>query len=94
MRLICPWCGERDAGEFTYRGDASAKRPAIDSDSIEDHAHYVFDRRNPAGDHRETWHHTGGCRGFVVVTRNTLTHKVSICEPVGPFADSLSAEAK
>lgn len=93
MRLTCPWCGTRDAGEFTYRGDATVKRPPIDSDSIEDHQHYVFDRRNPAGEHREIWHHAGGCRGHVVVTRNTITHEVVDCAPVGPWAKKLVKEA-
>ncbi len=27
MRLPCPYCGERDAQEFVYRGDASPQRP-------------------------------------------------------------------
>ena len=27
MRINCPYCGERDASEFTYLGDADLKRP-------------------------------------------------------------------
>lgn len=90
MRLTCPWCGERDAGEFTYRGDATVTRPDIDNTSIADHQAYVFDRENMAGIHHEIWQHTGGCRGHVRVTRNTLTHIVSSCRPVGPWAESVA----
>ena len=27
MRIDCPHCGERDAREFTYLGDATVRRP-------------------------------------------------------------------
>ena len=90
MRLICPWCGERDAGEFTYKGDATAQRPSIDNTSIDAHAAYVFDRENPAGDHREMWQHTGGCRAHVEVIRNTITHEVKSHQPMGPWKDDLA----
>ena len=93
MRLICPWCGERDAGEFTYKGDATAKRPPIDNTSIKDHANYVYDRKNIAGDHREMWQHTGGCRAHVEVLRNTLTHDVKSHKPMGPFKEALGKGA-
>ena len=32
---------------------------------------------NPAGDHKEIWQHSGGCRAHLAVVRNTLTHKIS-----------------
>ncbi|TIP23390.1 MAG: sarcosine oxidase subunit delta, partial [Mesorhizobium sp.] len=28
MRIVCPFCGERELGEFTYLGDAKPLRPA------------------------------------------------------------------
>jgi len=93
MRITCPFCGERDHQEFTYRGDASVQRPAIENDSMEDHAAYVFDRMNPDGDHRELWNHTSGCRMHVVVTRNTVTHKITSCEPVGPWTKALGGKS-
>ena len=31
MRITCPYCGERALEEFTYRGDATVRRP----DSLE-----------------------------------------------------------
>ena len=93
MRLTCPFCGERDQQEFTYRGDASAKRPSIDNESIEDHAAYVFDRANPDGEHRELWNHTSGCRMHLVVTRNTITHEIRSCVPLGPWAQVLGGKS-
>ncbi|MEL6503759.1 MAG: sarcosine oxidase subunit delta [Pseudomonadota bacterium] len=94
MIITCPYCGARSHSEFTYRGDATAVRPTMDNTSIEDHAAYVFDRKNPAGLHRELWNHTGGCRMHVVVTRDTVTHEVVSCEPIGPFAEQLKKDAE
>ena len=93
MRLICPWCGERDAGEFTYRGDATATRPVIGEDVLDDHLAYIYDRKNSAGDHDEIWQHTGGCRTHMQVTRNTVTHAITEQKPLGPWADQIAAGA-
>lgn len=90
MRLTCAWCGLRDAGEFTYKGDAKAVRPTIDDLSEEAHLAYIFDRDNPAGPHEEVWQHTGGCRSHIKVSRNTVTHEVLSCAPLGPWSDRLS----
>jgi sarcosine oxidase subunit delta len=72
MRLPCPFCGERDAAEFVYRGDAAPRRPDGD-DGVFD---YVYVRENPAGRLREHWYHAQGCRTWIVVTRDTLTHEI------------------
>jgi len=34
-------------------------------------------RDNPSGNHQELWYHGGGCRSWLVVTRNTRTHEIS-----------------
>ena len=93
MIFTCPFCGPRAHDEFTYRGDADAKRPAIGSGDTDGVRAFIFDRANPAGPHREIWNHTGGCRTHLVVTRDTVSHDVLACEPVGPFADHLKGEA-
>jgi heterotetrameric sarcosine oxidase delta subunit len=72
MRLTCPYCGERDAAEFVYRGDAAPTRPQSE-DGVFD---YVYLRENPAGPLREHWYHAQGCRNWIVVTRDTLTHAI------------------
>ncbi|WP_174273105.1 sarcosine oxidase subunit delta [Sphingomonas bacterium] len=72
MRIPCPFCGERDAQEFVYRGDAAPQRPTDDSDFHE----YVYVRKNPAGQLSEHWYHAQGCRNWIIVTRDTQSHEI------------------
>ena len=77
MRLPCPLCDERDSGEFVYRGDATVVRPDPGAPGARGAFHeFVHLRDNPAGWHKEHWYHEGGCRSWIVVERNTLTHEV------------------
>jgi len=77
MRIRCPFCGERDVNEFAYLGDAEFKRP---DPSVAGAAARFFEavylRDNPAGPHNELWYHTSGCRSWLRVTRDTLTHEI------------------
>ncbi|MBI1383581.1 MAG: sarcosine oxidase subunit delta [Rhizobiales bacterium] len=75
MLIDCPHCGPRSNEEFTAKGDATAKLPAGDA-GPEAHYRHVFVRDNPRGRHEEFWHHTGGCRCWLVVTRDTVTHEI------------------
>jgi heterotetrameric sarcosine oxidase delta subunit len=79
IRLNCPVCGTRDENEFTYGGDATVTRPAMDEARTGPWLDYVFMRDNPRGAHREYWHHVQGCRQWLVVERDTLTHVVGTC---------------
>ncbi|HKF70436.1 MAG TPA: sarcosine oxidase subunit delta [Stellaceae bacterium] len=85
MLIECPWCGPRGHVEFTYAGDATIKRPAADAGEAA-FADYVYLRDNRRGPHRELWHHTGGCRRFVEVQRNTLTHEIAATSAPGAGA--------
>ena len=76
MRIPCPFCGDRDAAEFAYRGDAAPLRPEADADGIA-FFDYVYLRDNPAGAIDEHWYHAQGCRNWIVVTRDTRTHAIS-----------------
>jgi methylglutamate dehydrogenase subunit B len=78
MRLTCPYCGDRDAGEFVHRGDAAPTRPE-NGGADEDAAMfaYVYLRDNPAGPITEHWYHAAGCRRWLTVTRDTVTHTVT-----------------
>lgn len=79
MRLTCPNCGERDSREFAYKGAAKLlERPKGDAGVAAFHD-YVNIRDNPAGPLRELWHHELGCRVWLVVTRNTVTHEILGC---------------
>lgn len=80
MRIVCPFCGERELGEFTYLGDAKPVRPVADA-SEDEVFDYVYLRDNVAGQTSEHWYHGGGCRAWLKVTRNTLTHEISAVEP-------------
>lgn len=73
MRIPCPYCGERGAEEFVYRGDAAPVRPSDDAGFAE----YVYLRVNPAGPIDEHWYHAQGCRNWLVVTRDTRTHAIA-----------------
>lgn len=77
-RIDCPWCGKRDEAEFQYRGDATVKRPPFEASEAA-FFKYVYERENPKGWHTEWWHHVGGCRKWVKVVRNTLTHEIAAC---------------
>lgn len=85
MQIPCPFCGSRDVREFTYFGDASRAIPAL-SDGFDVWAEYVWSRENPRGRHSEHWQHTHGCRQFLRVARDTLTHEIFGAELSGPFA--------
>ena len=77
MRIPCPFCGPRGNEEFTYLGDANVRRPdPAAPDAVRVFHDYVYLRDNPSGLHRELWYH-GGCRKWLVVTRNTRTHAIN-----------------
>jgi methylglutamate dehydrogenase subunit B len=77
MLIPCPHCGTRPVEEFTFLGDATPLRPAsYDPATMEQWFDYVYLRDNPRGVYREYVHHSGGCRCWLVVTRNTETHDV------------------
>lgn len=74
MRIDCPYCGSRDSGEFVYRGDAAPVRPeASDAAAFID---YVYLRDNPAGWIDEHWYHAHGCRQWLTVRRDTVSHQI------------------
>ena len=77
MRIDCPWCGTRPLHEFTYGGDASTTRPKESEDEdLRAWMEHVYLRDNPAGLHNEYWQHVAGCRSWLVVTRDTTTHRI------------------
>jgi sarcosine oxidase subunit delta len=83
MRIPCCHCGPRGNEEFSYLGDATMVRPDGDPARESDGAlwtNYVYLRDNPAGVHRELWQHVGGCRAWLVVTRNVRTHEIITVE--------------
>jgi methylglutamate dehydrogenase subunit B len=76
MLIRCPHCGARDVTEFTYGGAAGMERPDPASAGEAQWNDYVYMRDNPRGVHDELWQHSSGCRRWIAVRRNTLTHDV------------------
>jgi len=92
IRIPCPFCGERDHSEFTYGGDASIVYPPLDAPA-EDWHEAVFQRENPRGMQPETWHHLSGCRMWLVVERDTMTHEIRSVRPAhGGMAKAMEAK--
>lgn len=73
--ITCPHCGVRPKEEFTIRGDASPVRPDPQAKFAAWDA-YVHLRDNVRGRMAEHWQHSGGCRRWLVVERDTFTHEV------------------
>lgn len=81
MKLHCPHCGERPENEFTYGGDATVTRPVeFTEESRGDWMNYVYYRDNPRGMHTEFWYHSSGCRAWLKVQRDTMTHEIHSVE--------------
>nr|WP_316655515.1 sarcosine oxidase subunit delta [uncultured Gellertiella sp.] len=89
--IPCPHCGMRPKEEFSIRGDASPKRPAP-SAPVEAFQAYVFLRDNPKGRTREYWHHAFGCRRWLVVERDTMSHEVYAVRDAAQLSSPEAAE--
>ncbi|MCW5716068.1 MAG: sarcosine oxidase subunit delta [Bauldia sp.] len=76
MRILCPYCGERDAHEFSIRGEAPMTRPVVIGVPMAEAVAALHDRRNPPGRTREFWYHGAGCRSWLLVDRDLRTHEV------------------
>lgn len=72
--IPCPHCGLRPKEEFAIKG-AALPRPEPDADAGIWFDH-VYLRDNPRGPYEEYWHHTSGCRRWLVVARDTATHEI------------------
>lgn len=71
--IHCPHCGVRPKEEFVIRG-AALHRPDAEA-TFDAWFRYVYLRENPRGALDEHWHHSGGCRRWLIVTRDALTHE-------------------
>ena len=88
LRITCPFCGARDHSEFAYEGDATVKYPDLAAGEAE-WFEAVYLRENPRGPHLEYWQHVQGCRAYLIVERDTLTHEIKSVR----FAHGAMAEA-
>ena len=81
IRIPCPTCGVRDYSEFAYGGDATVVRPDPANTDEGAWTDYVYLRDNPRGRHREYWQHVHGCRQWLIVDRDTVTHEIFRVSP-------------
>ncbi|QAX28770.1 sarcosine oxidase subunit delta [Leisingera sp. NJS204] len=82
-RISCPFCGPRDHAEFSYGGDGSITYPALEA-PMQDWHDAVFLRENICGWQVETWQHLHGCRMWLKVERDTMTHEIRSVAPAHP----------
>jgi sarcosine oxidase subunit delta len=93
LNIECPWCGPRDEEEFVCGGQAHIERPATPSDTSDTvWADYQFNRTNPAGDHKERWCHSFGCRQWFNLVRHTITHDILSVYKMGEQAPLLETK--
>ena len=55
---------------------AAVKRPDPATVSDAEWAAYIYLRDNPKGPHVELWQHHAGCRAWIKVARDTMTHEI------------------
>ena len=94
MRIDCPYCGSRDAREFTVHGSGElARRPDPNApDALEKFVAYLHDRDNQAGMVRELWFHGAGCHSWLVLTRDNRTHHIEKVEAVRTLSREAEAQ--
>ena len=93
--INCPHCGQRTTDEFYIKGDASKQRPDTIGDGTMDTWHdYVHIRDNVRGRMAEHWHHTGGCRQWLVVERDTVSHEIYAVTPASSWKESSTQAAR
>ena len=78
-----PWAGRQPDSPRTRQyienrslrssGKLPADPGAVSDDAWLDH---VYLRDNPRGPHWEWWHHSAGCRAWIKVKRDTMTHEI------------------
>jgi len=91
LRIVCPYCGERDQVEYVYAGDATTGMPELADPDLDRWTDWVFLRDNPQGAHHEYWQHTHGCRQWLRVVRDTVTHEISAVTPAREAAGTQGA---
>ncbi len=84
MQITCPHCGPRAQAEFVYERTVDSV-VTLDM-SPQDAMQALYARTNPRGPDEEIWRHTFGCRAWLVLTRNRVTHEISAVRGTGPEA--------
>ena len=76
MLLInCPHCGPRAQAEFTFERPVETIVP-IDA-STDAALQQLYTRTNSRGTSAELWRHSQGCRAWLRIERDTVTHVIA-----------------
>ena len=78
--IPCPHCGPRNEDEFVCWSEAVPRPPDPAALSDADWSDHVYNHANPKGWVREQWWHGRGCRRWIIVEHNMLTHEVAGAE--------------
>lgn len=77
LKINCPFCGPRDEREFDYCGPYRDRRPEdVNSLATTEFLNYLIVPENPEGEVKEFWWHRRGCSEWLLVVRDTRTHKI------------------
>lgn len=77
LQINCPLCGPRNENEFINGGNAEKRRPISPSDLTDkEWTNYLYTAPNTRGWIRENWWHVRGCRRWIQMERNTVTHEM------------------
>ena len=75
QQFTCPFCGERPEIEFVYVRSLESV-PSQVSAGVKQELARIYYRANPRGPSRELWQHAFGCRSWLAIERDTVTHAV------------------
>ncbi|MEY2884204.1 MAG: Sarcosine oxidase, delta subunit [Pseudomonadota bacterium] len=75
LLIACPHCGPRAQAEFVF------ERPVETIFGVDTPTaalvEKLYTRTNPRGVSIELWRHARGCRAWLQIDRNTVTHVIS-----------------
>ncbi len=81
LLITCPHCGNRAQTEFDYVRTLDS---IVTLDMAPEAAMTtLFERSNPRGIDDELWRHSHGCRQFMMLRRNRVTHEIASITPWG-----------
>lgn len=81
-KIDCPHCGPRAQTEFTFDRplEAIVRPEAAAAEAL----HALYTRTNPMGVDEELWRHTYGCRAWLALTRDRVSHAIHAVRAMGP----------
>jgi sarcosine oxidase subunit delta len=82
LLIDCPHCGPRAQEEFVYERTSDAV--VRFEDTPEAAIATLYARDNPRGASEEIWWHAYGCRGWMLIRRDRVSHAIAWVRALGP----------